>query len=127
MEAANYTELQEKYSVSQPCLWKFRQDFAAEIEAVRNDLLSQVHDETSGLWIADKSKRIAEYQQDVDDINEMLGKCLDHVLIKHKHAALKAVAEELGALPTRTVSQGADEGYVHYTVRLPDELKANLT
>src|SRR5258708_33543241 len=126
MCVANQTELAEKYSVTPQAMSHFNRDFAPEIEAVRNDLLSDVHDETTGLWIADKVNRIAEYQQDVDDINDLLATALDDRLLKIKHNALKSVAEELGALPTRGApTQVGDKVVVAYTITKPSDLEVS--
>lgn len=49
-----------------------------------------------GLWIAEKAKRLAEYQRDVDGINELEN--LEAPLLRVKQNAMKSVAEELGQL-----------------------------
>jgi hypothetical protein len=125
MGAASREELAEKYGVHGTALWQFSRDFASEIEAVRADLLSQVHDETVGLWIADKVKRIAEYQQDVDDINELLAIAYDDRIVRTKHNALKSVAEELGALPTRGEAKTGEQTVIAYTITKPQDLEAS--
>jgi hypothetical protein len=124
MAAASMTELGEKYGVTIAAISHFNQDFAAEIEAVRNALLSDAGEEAAGLWIADKVKRIAEYQQDVDDINEILADRLDDRLVKVKHQALRAVAEELGALPNKAPAsqQTEDKVLISYTITAPKDL-----
>jgi hypothetical protein len=124
MDAVSQAELAEKYGVAQPSISAFKLRHADEIEAVRNDLLSDVHDETVGLWIVDKVARIAEYQQDVDDANEELeARGFDTHIIKAKHNAMKAVAEELGALPTRGAPIQTDtEQHVVYRITQPVDL-----
>lgn len=109
------TELAAKYGVTQSAISHFIQRHADEIEAVKRE----IENEFAGLWIAKKEARLAELQQDVEDINE-LGELVTkdhryHNLMKRKQDALKAVAEELGQLPPR-VNVSVDNKTVNYKV-----------
>lgn len=94
------------------------------IQEIRLALLEEVVNETAGLWISHKAKRIAEYQEDVDLINIRLANLEDEdelepatlTAIRTKHNALKSVAEELAQLPTRSTTPQVDENVFHYSI-----------
>lgn len=111
----NYTELGLEFGVTKQAVQQFAQRHAAEVERAVLDLTNSY----SGLWIADKAARIAEYQQVVDDITSQIEASLpdpdapitaqsiaalpdlDVDLLRVKLAALRSVAEEMGQLPAR--------------------------
>lgn len=78
------------------------------------DMVASIEDEMAGIWVAKKTARLAEYQQDIEDINVDLatqpgldsnGEAIPlpdkGALMNAKHRALKSVAEEMGQLPTK--------------------------
>lgn len=116
----------------------FAEQHIIEIEECRGRLAAGLALETAGMWITKKANRIAEMQQDVDDINgvidEMrrpgqppgqdLGSKRHQALARIKLANMKAVAEELEP-PRRaqgSASSGSDEdrNVVHYVIEDPD-------
>lgn len=108
-------ELADRYGCSQPAISAFKKRHQLEIASVLDDLSN----EYAGLWIAEKSARIAEYQADVDQVNELLQldmfdddipaevkeAAVTHLpaLQRQKARALRNVAEEMGHLPARTI------------------------
>jgi hypothetical protein len=122
MGAASRQELAEKYEVDGTRIYQISRECASEIDAIRADLMAKLHVETTGLWIASKINRVAEYQQDVDDINRLLDIAYDDKLVRTKHNALRSVAEELAQLPTRTSTQVGEETVVAYTITTPSDL-----
>lgn len=90
-----------------------------EIESIRK----RMEDEFQTLWIASKVARLAEYQQDVEDITGIIDAAFDPPesgpldptadqektqnlealpqWLRVKHAALRAAAEELGQIPNK--------------------------
>lgn len=94
------TELAEAYGVTHGAVSQFRDRHTTEIVEVRQNL----EDEFAGMWIASKRERLAVYQEDA----EKLAESEDPELIRIKHNILKAVAEELGQLPSKmSISVGA--------------------
>lgn len=87
-------QLAEEYGVSRNSITNFKKRYALEIEEIRNDLA----DEYAGLWVAEKKKRIAEYQEAAEKMASGKTPRNAEVLV----SILKAVAEELGQLPART-------------------------
>ncbi len=71
-----------------------------------------------GLWIADKGARIAEYQSDVERIDDVIQESgiPNPELIRVKTTSLKAVAEEMGHLPAKTAIQINNQQVISYAV-----------
>lgn len=103
--------LGEEYGVSATAISKFRRRHQAEIDEIASDLENQF----AALWIAGKAARIAEYQADVDMLSDVIQEVPTPDLVKIKHAAMRAVAEELGQLPSRNNIQ-VNNAPVTYTV-----------
>ncbi len=97
-------EAADKYAVHQSSISRFADRWAAEVRAQEDAL----EDQFAALWIAHKRIRIGVYQDDADAIDAHLAEMagvdpslgLDAALLRVKHAALRAVAEELGQLKT---------------------------
>lgn len=100
------TELAEQYGITQGRISQILSESAEQIEAIR----SRADDEFSGLWLADRRNRIAEYQGHVERINDKLDAkpdAVDHNLIRASQIALKGIAEETGQLTTKTFNEVA--------------------
>lgn len=101
LAAAELTERQlaTKYDVAPSSINEFRQRHREEI----NRALLNREDEFAALWVANKANRLAEYEEDINAINDALQADSeeDDKLRAAKHRALRAVAEELGQLPNR--------------------------
>lgn len=125
-EGVETRELAKRFNSSVSAVNAFRRDFAEEIERVRADL----DNELAGLWSAEKRQRIASYEQNVADCELLIVRelakgegseierenrdgTLERVIVggadpdviakmtKAKDRALRAIAEELGQLPSR--------------------------
>lgn len=95
LAAGNKTQrlLAEEYGVSEVSVSKFKSRHQTAIDEARVEL----EDEMSSLWIANKAMRLAELQDDVDNI----GVTVDAELMAVKHKALLQASQELGQLPGR--------------------------
>lgn len=73
------------------------------IEAMRQDL----EDQFAGLWVAKKQNRIADYEQQIEDIDETMRNALtvDPALVRARAALVRSVAEEMAQLPNRVTVQ----------------------
>jgi Cu/Zn superoxide dismutase len=92
--------LGKKYGVSTTAITNFGKRHAAEIAEVRE----KAAEEFRGLWIAEKRNRLAEYQQDAEDVETALAAGINtdpSTLYGAKHRALRNTAEELGQLPNK--------------------------
>lgn len=99
--------LAKEYGVSQPSISEFKIKHAAEIsEAAKN-----LEDEFVGLWVANKANRLAEYEADIERVNEQGASDL-----ASKHRALRHVAEELGHIPNKVTLAGEVSTRVTYEV-----------
>lgn len=95
------TFLAQKYGVVHSAIINFRTRHQAEIVAVQQNLA----DRFASIPLARKENRLAEYQQDIDDINRIQDGFPQPELTRLKHGALKNMAEELGHLPSKTSIQ----------------------
>lgn len=101
-------ELAALYGVSANSISTFKKRYALEIEEVRNNLA----DEYASVWVADKMKRISEYQEAAEKMANGTSPRNAEVLV----SILKAVAEELGQLPARTQVNVSTETTVYEIV-----------
>lgn len=106
-------QLAEQYGVSQTSISAFKKRHGLEIEECRNTLA----DEYAGLWVAEKMKRIAEYQEAAEKMAVGKSPRNQEVLV----TILKAVAEELGQLPARTQVQVNTQQVTYQVVGIDPE------
>lgn len=111
---------------------EFASQHEDEILEVRSALAGKLAIETAGLWIAKRQNRLAEYQADVEDLNQYiaelrergaLGTVPHREALKSKVVMLKAVADELtprGALAVRAAKGEDDKNVVRYVIEDPD-------
>ncbi len=96
--ALTQSELAAKYEVRQPAISQFKKREKDAIERAR----VSIEDTFQDLWIAQKEQRLAEYEADVEQINEHLSQNgLDKDVMRVKHTALRNSAEEMGHLTQR--------------------------
>lgn len=101
-QKGTWKEIAQRFGITENGLWKWRQANAAAIAEIQADVENQM----SGLWIANKRNRVAEYQSDAELVDEMIadGAEQPQVLLKVKHGAMRSVAEELGHLSPKDTS-----------------------
>lgn len=90
-------QLAKEYGVTQQTIYSFNRRYKEDILAVRE----KRDNEMTGLWVADKQRRIAEYETDITVLNEAMDGLPITDFMMRKHAALRAVAEELGQIPNK--------------------------
>lgn len=105
-EGIGPSEIARQYECDPSAVSKFARRYAAEIAEIRADF----ENEFAGLWIAKKQARLAEYQQDVENYEEFAADVPEYARLKQ--AALKAAAEELGALKYNLQTQSEVTHYV---------------
>jgi hypothetical protein len=102
-----HRELAEELAVSGQAVDAFAKRHAARIAEVA----ARLDDEFAGLWIAEKANRIEVLQGQVDDIADLMADPESAAkagvqaaeMFRTAQSALRAVSEELGQLPARTV------------------------
>lgn len=131
-EGATHAMAAERFAASREGVRDFAHRHQADIEAMKNGLES----EYTGLWVAEKRARVAEYQQDVEQSNRelellaegrlrgedgedgegMVVSVSDELarLLRGKHRALRQAAEELGQLPSRIALTVGDDVRVRH-------------
>ena len=104
-------ELARRYGVTRPSLQAFKTRHADRIAHVRGHL----DDVFAGIEFADKAARVAELSQDAAAIADVLADPATAAragvgyaeMVRAKQSALRAIAEELGQLPSRMQVQVA--------------------
>lgn len=117
-------EIAERYGVNQPAVSEFNRRHAHEILALREHL----EDEMRAVRTTDKITRAAYYHSQVelsqhflDEYEESGGKLTQGVseMIRTQQAALRALADELGQIPTKvTVASEATVTHIVEGVNL---------
>ena len=114
-EGKSQSSIGRMYGVSQVTISNFARDHAEQVQEVRQ----QLDDAMAGLWIADKKKRVAVYQNiaeemlDEDTAGVALGKVTKVEARRAAMTATRAVADELGDIPQRIKVEGGGEPVRH--------------
>lgn len=125
-EGKTQSSIARMYGLSQALISNFNRDHADEIGEVRGKL----EDAYEGLWIADKRRRVAEYQdiatemgeagrtnelavEDDDDGTNQRAYISTVEARRAQMAALRSVADELGAIPQRVQVEGGQTPVRH--------------
>ncbi len=99
-------EMSEKYNVHRDTIISFKKRYKDDILALKK----AVEAEVVGLWIADRTNRMYEYQQAAEDLEAAVQSLIqdgatltkdDIGFLAEKRKIFRAVAEELGQLPPR--------------------------
>jgi hypothetical protein len=98
------SRLAELYDMVPQSIYQFAKRHAAKIEAIRTAFEKNLDNEFVGMWVVEQKNRLLEYEADIEYVNTKISEGIedDTKYLRIKHTALKSVAEELGALPTRT-------------------------
>jgi predicted RecB family endonuclease len=132
-------EIAEQLGVEHTDILMFQEENVSDIAEVKAALTGQLAIETAGLWVAKKHNRIAEMQEDIEDINDILktmreqglarvtnsdlGTKRHYNLLRGKLALLRNVADELDARvlpPGSKPGDGDDTNVVHYVIEADD-------
>ena len=100
LDARPQTELAEAFGVTQPAVSQFATRHRERIAKAR----SEIENSVAGLWISDKSARLAELEDLVERLNEEIEGADARTLPRLglvKCRALRNAAEELGQLAPR--------------------------
>lgn len=109
------TQLAKEYGVSVSGISQFARRNADRIGQIQ----AAIDSEFAGLWLADKVQRIASYQDDMELSAD--GSRADHFeQIRTRTDIRKAVAEELGQLPTRGVQVSGTVTHILEGVSIDD-------
>lgn len=112
----SHEKIAERFGVTRRRISQINAEHRERVEEIRAD----IENEFAGLWVADKKNRVAEYQEDLDAINEKLAtfKNLNEDAqswIRLRDKLMRAVSEELGQIPNK-MSVKSDNKHVRYTL-----------
>jgi hypothetical protein len=101
-------QLADKYQVTPATIANYAKRYAMEIQEITDSM----EDELSGLWIAKKRNRVAEYQRKYEDLDELVDdEGIGAIALQTR--ILRWVAEELGHLNPKSA-----DGPIHVNVHL---------
>lgn len=125
----NTDSLAQMYGIPVQVLSDFAGQHAEEIQEVSAALSGTLDIATAGLWITKKQKRLAEYQQAIDDIDEEL-QALREAGLRWSRAhrdmfrarldLYRQAADELGAYPQRSAAPSRQGLGVQYIIDSED-------
>jgi hypothetical protein len=119
----------------------FRALYANEIVDVRGALAGRLAVETAGLWIAERQNRVAEYQSDVEVINQAMREFITDEkgevvpvmvstrefdrMLRAKHFAMQAVNSEYSVSEKRGIDNTAP--VARYVLEIGDDIADALS
>lgn len=110
LDAWSERDLAAQYGVSQQSINEFKHRNLTQIATAREDIENRL----STLWITNKADRLAELEDDVDQINAELESAplaMRPRLYLAKHRAIRNAAEELGQLAPRDINASVTVRY----------------
>jgi predicted transcriptional regulator len=125
MNELSHRELAHREGVTQADVKEFATAHVGEIAEVRAALAGQLAIESAGLWISKKQNRLAEYQNEAEEIRDFLAD-MRHQGIRWSRShrdmlklyfdIFKQAADELGAYPQRAQAPARTGQTVHYVI-----------
>lgn len=113
------TSLAKEHGVSGAAITKFAKANASRIADIRDHL----DEEFAGIWLADKSKRIASYTADFE-LSAARENASYHEQVRVRNEIRRHVAEELGQMPARGVTVA---GIVQHVLEIENFDPGDLT
>lgn len=120
-----YATLAQRYGLTHDQVQDFSHTYADEIGEVSQALSGHLQLETAGLWVAKKNERLAEYQQEIEDITQAINDLRDagipwsrahRDMIRTRLDIYRQAADELGAYPQRQQAPQRQGAQVHYVI-----------
>jgi hypothetical protein len=125
-------EIAQREGISLRDIRQFRADHEREIAECQQMLMGKLAEEVAGLWIANKANRLAEYQEQAEEIRTTIADLYDagkywsrdhRDMLRTYLDLFRQVAEELGAYPQRASAPAQTGKAVHYVIET-DDVKA---
>jgi hypothetical protein len=127
MDYLSEREIAEKEGVSARQVIAFKHQYVDEIAEVRAALTGQTAIETAGLWTTKKQYRLAEYQDQIEEIRTQLAELSGQPWTRSRRdmtrtllELFRQVADELGAYPQRSTPPARQGQAVHYVIETED-------
>lgn len=124
------SSLTVKYELAPEEIMLFAETYAEEIAEVSQALAGHLDISTAGLWVTAKQKRLAEYQQAIEDIDQALQSMRNggvswsrshRDLFRARMDIYRQVADELGAFPQRSQAPARQGERVAYVIETENE------
>lgn len=121
----NEKSLAKQYGLPVEDISAFQEDYQEEIQELAAALAGTIPVDTAGLWTTRKQNRIAEFQQAIEDIDEVIISLRQNgVPWSRAHRDMfrarldyyRQIADELGAYPQRQAAPVRQGNTVHYII-----------
>jgi hypothetical protein len=125
----DYSSLARQTGFSARDIEAFAEEHAEEIAEVSQALSGQLPMETAGLWLTKKQNRLAEYQAEIEDIEQTIEELrangvgwsrAHRDMLRIKIDLFRQAADELGAYPQRAAAPARQGSTVHYVIETDD-------
>jgi hypothetical protein len=107
----------------------FAETYAHEISEVSQALAGHLSIETAGLWVTKKQHRMAEYQAEIEEIDQYIAELRRNGvkwsrshrdMLRARQDLYRQVADEVGAYPQRQAAPVRQGSSVHYIIDTED-------
>jgi hypothetical protein len=128
-DAASYREIAKREQIGLRDLQEFAREHEREIAECQQMLMGRLAEEVAGLWVSNKANRLAEYQEEIEEIRLTLADLRDggsywsrahRDLLRAYMDLFRQVADELGAYPQRAGAPARTGQSVHYVIETDD-------
>lgn len=129
MGESTYREIAARIGFSLKDVQAFAGEHEREIAECQQMLMGKLAEEVAGLWISRKANRLAEYQDQAEEIRTTLADLYDNGkywsrdhkdMLRTYLDLFRQVAEELGAYPQRASAPAWTGQTVHYVIETDD-------
>jgi hypothetical protein len=124
-----HREIAQRERVSLKDLQEFAREHERDILECQQMLIGKLAEEVAGLWISKKANRLAEYQEQIEEIRLTLAELYDkgsywsrnhRDMLRVYMDLFRLTAEELGAYPQRASAPAQTGNAVHYVIETDD-------
>lgn len=125
----SHEELAAQNRVCPQDIRDFAEEFSREIQEVAQALAGHLSIETAGIWVTKKQHRMAEYQAEIEEIDQYLAELREKGLrwsrshrdmLRARMDLYRQVADEVGAYPQRQAAPVRQGTSVHYIIDTED-------
>lgn len=130
MGELSHAEIARREGFPEAFVTDFADQHRNEIAEVSAALAGQLAIETAGLWVTRKQNRLAEYQDQIEEIRNLMADLRDsgqrwsrshRDMLRAYLDLFRQTADELGAYPQRSAPPARQGSTVHYVIETDDQ------
>ncbi len=129
MGTLTHRELAKREGLALQDIQDFAEEHERDIAECQQMLMGRLAEEVAGLWISNKANRLAEYQEEIEELRDFLAELRENGIrwsrshrdmLKAYLELFRQVADELGAYPQRASAPARTGQTVHYVIETDD-------